>query len=130
MVSTMQHAETTGPVHSGKARRVGDLVVAFALALLTLPLLVVVAVAIKCDTRGPVFSRVQRIDLQGRRFIALKFRITAYEPNLSGGRGGDITFVGGIIRFYRIDNLPQLFNVVRGEMTCIARHTGQLFFLE
>ena len=111
-------------------RRYGDMVVAAALFLLTSPLMIMVALAIKCDSRGPIFLRVERIDPRGRRFTVLKFRSTIDASPLSHDAGRSVTSIGALIRFFRIDNLPQLINVFRGEMTCISRCTGQLFFLE
>ena len=89
--------------------------------------MIFVAIAIKCDSRGPILIREPRIDRRGRRFLALKFRITSGSSSL--GRA-DVTFVGNIIHFLRIDDLPQLLNVLRGEMTCVSRDRDDLFFLD
>ena len=72
--------------------------------------------------------REPRVDRFGRRFCALKFRITGDGGGSPGG--ADITFVGNIIHFLRIDNLPQLINVLRGEMTCMIGDADTPFFLD
>jgi lipopolysaccharide/colanic/teichoic acid biosynthesis glycosyltransferase len=108
-----------------KAKRLADLGVAAALIALTLPLMAIVALAIKCDSPGPVFYRQERIRLGGGRFIALKFRSTVYRSDLDHGALGVAeqaacrSRVGRFLRCSRINNLPQLFNVVRGEMSVI-----------
>jgi lipopolysaccharide/colanic/teichoic acid biosynthesis glycosyltransferase len=110
--------------------RAGDLVVAGTLLFVTLPLMLVVAVAIKCDSGGPVLIREERVDRQGHRFLAIRFRITAHRERSAALGDPEITFVGGFIAFLRIDSLPQLINVLRGEMTCSAGDQCALFFLE
>jgi lipopolysaccharide/colanic/teichoic acid biosynthesis glycosyltransferase len=128
---TMRRTDPTRlPDPRHRAIRSGDLVVASVLFLITLPLMILVAIAIKCDSRGPIFSREERLYPRGYRFFALKFRSTVHEERPSRGVEPEVTFVGGIMRFLRIDNLPQLVNVVRGEMTCVASDPDHLFFLE
>jgi len=110
-----------------RAGRIGDLLLGSVLLLVTLPLAIFVAIAIKLDSPGPILVRERRIDRYGRRFFTLKFRITGD----SGSSGSaDITFVGNIIHFLRIDNLPQLINVLRGEMTCMTGDSDSPFFLD
>jgi lipopolysaccharide/colanic/teichoic acid biosynthesis glycosyltransferase len=113
---------------SGKnlASRRTDRFIACVLLLVTLPLMVFAAIAIKCDSRGPVLVREERRDPRGRRFFALKFRSTVH----TSADLEVVTFVGSIIRFLRIDNLPQLVNALRGEMTCVADDPDYLFFLD
>jgi lipopolysaccharide/colanic/teichoic acid biosynthesis glycosyltransferase len=113
-----------------QAGRVGDIVLASILLFITLPLMVMTAVAIKCDSRGPILVREERRDRRGRRFFAFKFRSTVYRNAPIWYVDPEATFVGGIIRFLSIDKLPQLINVLRGEMTCLPSHPEHLFFLE
>lgn len=129
--SGIRQASSMRQRHPGhRVRRLGDLLAASGLILLTLPLMLIVAIAIKCDSRGPIFLREERIDPRGRRFFAVKFRSTVYCECSVGALEDQLTFVGSVIRFLRIDNLPQLINVLRGEMTCIVGETDQVFFLE
>jgi lipopolysaccharide/colanic/teichoic acid biosynthesis glycosyltransferase len=111
--------------------RVSDRLIASVVLLVTLPLMALTAIAIKCDSRGPVLVREERRDPCGRRFFAIKFRSTVDTGGPPVRRvAQQTTFVGSIIRYLRIDNLPQLFNVLRGEMTCVAGDPDYLFFLE
>jgi lipopolysaccharide/colanic/teichoic acid biosynthesis glycosyltransferase len=107
-------------------KRLLDLVGAIILLLLFAPIFFVVAVAIKLDSPGPVFFRQERIGCRGRGFRIFKFRtMTADADRLTRGLPGDsasplITSVGRHLRNYRIDELPQLLNVVRGEMSLVG----------
>jgi putative colanic acid biosynthesis UDP-glucose lipid carrier transferase len=109
--------------------RSGDFILACVLIVLFLPLIIVVALAIKCDSRGPVLLWELRVTPGGRRFWALKFRITVQGSEASH-REPQATFVGDIIRTLRLDALPQLLNVLRGEMTCLPADPDYLFFLD
>jgi lipopolysaccharide/colanic/teichoic acid biosynthesis glycosyltransferase len=110
--------------------RFGDLVIACALIAIFLPLMIVLAIAIKCDSRGPVLVWEQRAGPRGRQFWALKFRSTVHRAGVCLYDEREATFVGGTIHALRFDALPQLVNVLRGEMTCLPFDPGHLFFLE
>jgi lipopolysaccharide/colanic/teichoic acid biosynthesis glycosyltransferase len=109
--------------------RFGDLVIACGLIAFFLPLMIVVAIAIKCDSSGPVLIWEQRAGRHGRQFWALKFR-TMHGSGAYFYDEPEATFVGGIIHPLRLDTLPQLVNVLRGEMTCLRFDPGLRFFLE
>jgi|SRR5215472_1462993 len=126
----MGQGDSTRRRHAVEAPPLTELFTASALILLTLPLMILVAVAIKCESQGPIFSRTELISPRGRRFSALKFRSTVCEPSPARGLVIRVTFVGSIIRFLRIENLPQLLNVLRGEMSCFTWHLDQSFFLD
>jgi lipopolysaccharide/colanic/teichoic acid biosynthesis glycosyltransferase len=113
-----------------QAGRVGDIVLASIVLIFTLPLMIMAAIAIKCESRGPVLVREERRDRRGRRFFAFKFRSTVCRSALIRRVDPEVTFVGGIIRFLSVDKLPQLINVLRGEMTCLTGDPEYLFFLE
>ena len=107
-------------------RRAIDIVVAATALLLTAPLLLICAVAIKLDSPGPVFYSQLRVGKDGRTFWLLKLR-TMVEGAERIGAGlrveeGDprITRVGRILRRTSLDELPNLINVLRGEMTLIG----------
>ena len=105
-----------------RTRRLGDLAAACALIAFTLPLMAIVAIAIKCDSPGPVFERRQCVGIGGRRFDALSFRTTlhaAEDADLAWHRAPQMTRVGSYLRYTSIDDLPRLFNVLRGEMSII-----------
>jgi exopolysaccharide biosynthesis polyprenyl glycosylphosphotransferase len=117
--------------------RVFDLVGAAALLALLLPVFLVTAVAIRVDSRGPVFFRQRRAGLAGRSFTILKFRsmVTDAESQLAdltrhADAGNEVLFklrhdprvtpVGRIIRRFSIDELPQLLNVITGSMSLVG----------
>jgi lipopolysaccharide/colanic/teichoic acid biosynthesis glycosyltransferase len=106
-------------------KRLLDIVVAVAGLLLLLPFLVLVALLVKIDSSGPVFFRQGRIGLNGRSFRIFKFRTMvdgAYKmgSRLTTKRDPRVTSVGQILRWFKIDELPQLFNVLIGDMSLIG----------
>lgn len=96
------------------------------LGLLALaPLLGVMSVVIKADSPGPVFFRQNRVGLGGRIFTIFKLRTmvdstTVRGPELTVGDDIRITRVGRVMRRYKLDELPQLLNVVRGDMSLVG----------
>ena len=107
-------------------KRALDMVAASLGLLLLLPLLVVTAIAIKIDTPGPVFFRQTRIGQGNRQFKIFKFRSMRTDAaDQAGNRSASpdddrVTTVGRFIRKTSIDELPQLFNVLRGEMSMVG----------
>lgn len=109
-----------------RAKRGLDLLLGSLLLLLSGPFLAAVALAIRLDTPGPALFRQDRLGLGGRIFSIFKFR-TMLEGSTHLGTGlethqGDfrITRVGRILRHLRIDELPQLLNVLRGDMSLVG----------
>ena len=93
--------------------------------LLSAPLWPIVAAAIKVDSRGPVFYGQSRVGEGGRRFMVLKFRSMVADAELGGPRQADvhdprITRVGRILRATAMDELPQLWNIFRGDMSFVG----------
>jgi exopolysaccharide biosynthesis polyprenyl glycosylphosphotransferase len=106
-------------------RRGFDLALSSALLLITLPVLAITAVAIKLDSPGPVFYRQTRVGQHGRVFTLFKFRsmtVTAEQNGAVWAQKNDprVTRVGKFIRLTRIDEIPQVFNVLRGDMAFIG----------
>lgn len=106
-------------------KRVFD-VVAASLGLLVLsPLLVGVAAAIAWDSSGPIFYRGVRVGLGGRPFRIFKFRTMVLDADKIGGpstAGGDprVTRIGAFLRAHKLDELPQLLNVLAGDMSVVG----------
>lgn len=108
------------------AKRVFDIVVASAALAVLSALFLVVSIAIKLSSEGPVFFRQQREGLNGKLFWALKFRSMRADAGDPSGVAqtvfGDprLTGIGKFIRKTSIDELPQLINVIRGEMSLVG----------
>ena len=106
-------------------KRMADLLVAALLLLITAPFMVVAALLIWLEDRGPVFYAQQRSGWLGRPFTVLKLRTMTVQPANAPAEWtqvGDqrITAVGGVLRRVRLDELPQLLNVLNGEMSLIG----------
>jgi lipopolysaccharide/colanic/teichoic acid biosynthesis glycosyltransferase len=102
--------------------RIGDLLIASALILLALPLMVIVAIAIKLDGPGPVLSMREQWGSQGYKFQLISFRTESHAL-----QGSDrfrnrppLTPIGAFLCWTRIDSLPQLFNVLYGDLTIVG----------
>lgn len=110
---------------SGIARTVVHRLVAFIGALLSLPLALVTAVLIKLESPGPVLYKQERVGKNGRVFTVLKFRSMRNDAEKAGpvwaSKDDDrTTRVGKIIRKLRIDEIPQFWNIIRGEMDFVG----------
>lgn len=108
-------------------KRLFDLVVAGLAAIILSPIMLVTAIAIKVYDRGPVFYKQIRLTQDGREFAVLKFRSMRVDAEAngvarlsSGENDPRITPVGRVIRKCRIDELPQLFNIIGGSMTIVG----------
>lgn len=106
-------------------KRVFDLAASSVLLVVALPLMIVTAVAIRLESPGPIIYRQVRTGRAGRPFTVLKFRsmrVDAEKDGAQWARPGDarVTRVGRVIRKLRIDELPQIINVLRGEMSFVG----------
>lgn len=117
-------------------KRAIDIFVSTLLLLILSPFLILLAILIKLDGSGPVFFRQSRVGLNGRPFVLLKFRsmVEGAEDLLSGLRGRNemtgpvfklkedprVTRIGRILRRFSMDELPQLLNVLRGDMSLVG----------
>ncbi len=118
------------------AKRIVDLLGASAGLMLTAPLMLLVAIAIKLESSGPLLFRHMRLGKDGRPFVMLKFRsmtqgAPAFQAQLIGENeipgpvfkiraDPRITRVGRLVRKYSVDELPQLWNVLRGAMSLVG----------
>lgn len=108
-----------------RIKRLLDIVVSLVLLVAALPVMLLVAITVLLESRGPVLFRQVRTGLNGREFEILKFRSMVVDaekdgPRWAAARDPRITRVGRIIRALRLDELPQLVNVIRGEMSFIG----------
>lgn len=107
------------------AKQAFDVCVSLAGLILLFPLFVIIMLLIKVDTRGPVFFRGLRIGQGGREFRIYKFRTmvtnaSEYGSGITTSKDPRITRVGQILRQTKLDELPQLINVVKGEMSLVG----------
>jgi lipopolysaccharide/colanic/teichoic acid biosynthesis glycosyltransferase len=105
--------------------RLFDIVISFIALLVLSPVWLILAICIKLNSKGPVLYRQIRIGKRGKEFTLLKFRsmhINADKKGLLtvGGRDPRITSVGYFIRKYKLDELPQLWNVLIGQMSIVG----------
>jgi lipopolysaccharide/colanic/teichoic acid biosynthesis glycosyltransferase len=106
-------------------KRAFDIVFAAAGLLAVFPLFIIVALLIKCDSSGPVFFKQQRMGRGFRPFRIYKFRTMRKDSELRGrlvtvGEDPRITRVGRLLRQAKIDELPQLINILKGEMSFVG----------
>lgn len=129
-------ADGSGPRRTNDAIwRIVDLVIGVVLLLVTLPITILVALAIKLDSSGPIFYRQERVGFHGRRFLLFKFRSMRVDAEAGGPawaskRDARVTRVGRFLRRSRIDELPQVLNVLRGEMAFIGPRPERPHFVE
>ncbi|MFN7829475.1 MAG: sugar transferase, partial [Acidobacteriota bacterium] len=112
-------------INSRPAQRLLDLALALPALILTLPIFLIISLAIRFETVGPAIFRQQRVGQGARLFDILKFRTMTVAQDPSGslltiGADRRITRVGGWLRRYKLDELPQLINIVRGEMSLVG----------
>jgi len=116
-------------------KRVTDLLVSTLGLILTSPIILVTAIAIKLDTRGPVLYSQERVGLGERPFTIYKFRSMVHRAEAQSGpvwaeaNDSRVTRVGKIIRKLRIDELPQMINVLKGEMSVVGPRPERPFFV-
>jgi exopolysaccharide biosynthesis polyprenyl glycosylphosphotransferase len=121
---------------SAAVKRLCDVGIAISMLVLTLPLMVLTALAIKADSPGPVFYRQQRIGQSGKPFMLFKFRSMTADAEVSGRplwaqqMDPRVTKVGRLMRATRIDELPQLVNVIGGEMSLVGPRPERSHFVE
>ncbi len=117
-------------------KRVLDLFAALLGLILALPIMALVALAVRSDSKGPVLYRQTRVGRRGRCFEVLKFRSMRVDAEQNGGAqwatedDPRVTRVGHFLRKYRLDELPQFFNVIRGEMSFVGPRPERPCFIE
>ena len=106
-------------------KRVFDFFAALILLIILSPIMLLLAIMIKLESKGPVFYRQERITKYGKKFRIFKFRTMVQDADKKGalvtmGQDPRITKVGNKIRKCRLDELPQLLNVIKGEMSFVG----------
>jgi sugar transferase (PEP-CTERM system associated) len=120
----------------GLVRRAVEIALALIILVLTAPVLLLTALAIKLEDGGPVFYRQERIGLRGKPFVVLKFRSMRIDAERDGipawatDHDSRVTGVGRFIRMVRIDELPQFLNVLSGTMAVIGPRPERPYFVQ
>ena len=108
-----------------KFKRLFDFLISFAILLLLFPLFIIVAVLIKLDSKGPIFYLQSIVGENGRVFRIYKLRTMTNkerDPNVKQTylQDPDVTRIGGLLRRFKIDELPQIWNVFIGDMSLVG----------
>lgn len=117
-------------------KRLMDIVISLIATVIAAPIMLLVALAIKIEDRGPVFYKQKRLTLNGREFEILKFRSMVTDAEkLSGaviasGKDPRITKVGRFIRATRLDELPQVLNILKGDMSVVGPRPERQVFVD
>lgn len=117
-------------------RRAFNIVMALIATVLSLPIAMITAIAIKLDSPGPILYTQERVGKNGRVFRIIKFRSMRLDaekdgtPQWAAKRDPRITRVGNFIRKMRIDEIPQFINILRGEMSFVGPRAERPFFVE
>lgn len=124
------------PEWEKRLKRILDVVVSLLILLISLPVTLIIAIAIKLDSKGPIFFKQERCGLNNKIFKIIKFRSMVHDaekmtgPVWSQKDDPRITRVGKIIRKLRIDEIPQMINVLKGEMSLVGPRPERPFFVE
>ncbi|OHB64041.1 MAG: hypothetical protein A2Y77_05700 [Planctomycetes bacterium RBG_13_62_9] len=116
--------------------RLLDIVGSLTILILAMPVMIVSALLIKLTSAGPVFYNQERVGQGGRLFTLYKFRTMVDDaekhvgPVWASPNDDRVTPVGGILRKMRLDELPQLFNILRGDMSLVGPRPERPFFVE
>lgn len=119
-----------------RLKRIIDITVSLTALIIMTPVFVLVAILIKIDSRGPVFFKQKRVGKNGRIFIIYKFRTMIKDaerytgPVWADKRDPRITRLGRVLRKLRIDEFPQLFNVLNGEMSLVGPRPERPYFVD
>ena len=116
-------------------KRVFDIVVSFVMLILLIPVYIIIALLVKCTSKGPIIFKQERIGLHGLPFQILKFRTMCdaaegSTPQLSLDNDPRITPIGRWLRKYRLDELPQFWNVLIGEMSIVGPRPERRYFIQ
>ena len=116
---------SSGQVFASAGKRVFDIVISLAMLVLTGPLIVLFALLVKLESKGPAFYRQSRVGLFGQRFDVIKLRSMRTDAEVAGAQWASendprVTRIGRFIRKVRIDELPQAWTVLKGHMSFVG----------
>ena len=107
------------------SKQILDLLISSLIILLLLPVFAVIAAVIKISSKGPVFFKQERAGKNGKPFTFYKFRtmkidVDPFGPSPKSGKDTRLTKIGRFLREYSLDELPQLFNILKGDMSLVG----------
>ncbi|MEE9430475.1 MAG: sugar transferase [Melioribacteraceae bacterium] len=123
------------PVWEKKVKRFLDIIFSFVAIFFTLPITIITAILVKLDSKGPIFFKQERTGLEGKDFFVYKFRSMINNAEKKSGpvwsqkNDPRITRVGAFIRKVRIDEIPQMMNVLKGEMSLVGPRPERPYFV-
>ena len=123
------------PAWQKSLKRIGDVVVSLLVLVLLFPVYVFTAIAVKISSKGPVFYSHERIGIHGKPFTMYKFRSMVQnaengKPQLSSDNDPRITPFGKFMRKTRLDEIPQFFNVLKGDMSLVGPRPERKYFID
>src|SRR5262245_57148433 len=118
-------ASCVSSVVAGRVMRLLDVSLSALGLVLLSPLLLLATLVVKCSSPGPIFYRARRVGKNGRLFDVYKFRTMVVDadsrgPRVTGSGDRRVTGMGRFLRNTKIDELPQLFNVLKGDMSLVG----------
>jgi len=116
-------------------RQFSDILISLLALIILSPLILILSVIIRISGKGPVIYSQDRVGKSGRPFVIYKFRSMKYDaetgvPMLSGTNEERITRIGRYLRKYRIDEIPNFINVLKGEMSVVGPRPERQFFID
>jgi len=133
----MNQERATGKKVQDKILRIFDIILSFAAILILLPLMGIIALLIKFEDGGPVLYIQERVGYLGKRFRLIKFRSMVKNAEkigsglyIDGENDPRITAIGKFLRRWSLDELPQLLNVIKGDMSLVGPRPGMPFQLK
>lgn len=117
------------------AKRVLDISLSWLALIITSPLLLGLAIGVKFSSKGPVIYRQERIGYRNKPFKILKFRTMVIDaeadgPQLSSDNDSRVTPIGRVMRKFRLDELPQFWNVIKGEMSIVGPRPEREYYID
>lgn len=127
--------KNTMPEWQQSIKRTLDIIISLLAIFVTLPLHLFFAIAIKLDSRGSIFYKQERIGLHGQPFNIYKFRTMFTnaednQPKLSSSTDERVTKFGRFLRKYRLDELPQFINVIKGDMSLVGPRPERQYYID
>ena len=116
-------------------KRISDIFISIAVLIILSPVYLILGLCVKLTSPGSVFFRQQRIGLHGKPFYIFKFRTMVKDaekngPQLSSSTDSRVTPIGRFLRKTRLDELPQFFNVIKGDMSIVGPRPEREFFIK